>query len=298
MQDLQHRRLPRASHAVLAAAVALAATAIGGDALAQDAPTQQCVEAYNSSQELRIDGKWRQAREKAAVCAQDTCPAAVRAGCTKWLRELIDGQPSIVVVVRSGGTDITDAIIDIDGLRADTTSGRPVELDPGKHVVRMTLPGKPPVSRDIVVVEGAKNRTIEFDVGRPEAPAAIGATVPPAEAPSAVPPGAIVFGGLGLASLAAFGVLAASGTRDLDTLHATCGKTRSCPEDEVDDAKKKIIIGDVFLAAGVVGMGVAIGWTIAHHAGSSTPSDERAAAMRVSLSPAPGGGFGFLTGSY
>ena len=143
-----------------------------------------------------------------------------------------------------------------------------MELDPGKHVVRMTLPGKPPVARDIVVVEGAKNRTIEFDVGRPDAPAAIGATVPPPESPSAVPAGAIVFGGLGLASLAAFGVLAASGTRDLDTLHATCGKTRSCPEDEVDGAKKKIIIGDVS-SRGCGGHERGHGWTIAHHAGSS-----------------------------
>lgn len=297
MQDLPPRRSPRACRPVLAAALALAASSFAGDALAQDAPTQQCVDAYQASQELRLDGKLRQAREKAAVCAQDTCPGAVRAGCTKWLRELIDGQPSIVVVVRSGGADVTDAIIDVDGLRVDTASGRPVELDPGKHVVRMTMPGEAPVSRDIVVVEGAKGRVIEFEVGKPDAPAAIGSTPPPEESRSAVPTGAIVFGGLGLASLAAFGVLAASGTRDLDTLHQTCGKTLTCADSDVDAARKKIIIGDVFLAAGAIGMGVAIGWTIVHHAGSA-PSDERAAALRVSVSPAAGGGYGFLTGSY
>jgi hypothetical protein len=199
--------------------------------------------------------------------------------------------------VRSGGADVTDAIIDVDGLRADTTSGRPIELDPGKHVVRMTLPGEAPVSRDIVVVEGAKNRSIEFDVGAPGASTAIGDTPPPAEPRGALPPGAIVFGGLGLASLAAFGVLAASGTRDLDTLHATCGKTLSCPQGEIDDARTKIIVGDVFLAAGVVSMGVAIGWTIAHHAGSAKASDEQAA-LRVSASPTRGGGHAFLSGRY
>jgi hypothetical protein len=280
MQDLHHHRRPRSTHATLTTALALSCSLLSADALAQDTPTQQCVDAYQASQELRIDGKWRAAREKAAACAQDTCPAAVRAGCTKWLRELIDGQPSIVVVVRSGGADVTDAIIDVDGLRADTTSGRPIELDPGKHVVRMTLPGEAPVSRDIVVVEGAKNRSIEFDVGAPGASTAIGDTPPPAEPRGALPPGAIVFGGLGLASRAAFGVLAASGTQG-----------------EIDDARTKIIVGDVFLAAGVVSMGVAIGWTIAHHAGSAKASDEQAA-LRVSASPTRGGGHAFLSGRY
>lgn len=249
-----------------------------------DPSTQACVQAYQAAQELRLDGKLRRARENAASCAQETCPAAVRSGCTKWLRELIDSQPSVVIMAREGDRDVSDVVVSVDGEEvADTLTGRPIEVDPGKHVIRLARRGHAPLEQAVVVVDGAKNRPIQFELAAaPGQPAA--APPPPLAVRRGAPVGGIVFGGLGLGSLATFAVLAFSGTRDLDRMRDTCGQTHSCLDADIRAVKTKLIAGDAFLAAGVVSLGVGIGLTIRHYTGEQ-PDGSRASALRWSLAP-------------
>ena len=229
-----------------------------------DETTQACVQAYQSTQELRLDGKVHAARESAALCAREACPAAVQSGCTKWLRELIDGQPSLLVTAHEGGKDVSDAAVYVDGERAaESLTGRPIEVDPGKHTVRLARRAGPAVEQTVVVLEGAKNRAITFDLGAPPAKPGGG---------RGAPVGPIVFGAAGLASIAAFAALAITGSRDLGQLRDTCGQTHSCEGADIRAIKTKLVAGDVLLAAGVVSLGVGIGWTIKHFTADPEPA--------------------------
>jgi hypothetical protein len=72
-----------------------------------------------------------------------------------------------------------------------------------------------------------------------------------------IPTSSYVFGGIALASMGAFAVLAAKGTIDLNDLRDDCAP--NCTESEVDRVKTQMRVGDVFLIAGVVALGVAVG---------------------------------------
>lgn len=281
-----------AAAAALSLGVVAMATPAFADA-AGEAATPACLDAYQATQEQRLAGKIQKARESAATCAQDACPAAVKSGCMKWLRELIDSQPSIAVVARDGDRDVTDAAVYLDGeLVADSLTGRAIEVDPGKHVIKLVRRGQPPIERAVVVTDGTKNRAVEFDFSAPAKKAAAPAARPPRGAPVA----GIVIGGLGLGFLGTFAALSFSGSRDLDRMHDTCGRTRTCLDDDVRAVKVKLVTGDVFLAAGIASIGVGIGLTIRHF--TSDPEAPRTSALRWSLSPEPGGALTSLGGVF
>jgi hypothetical protein len=250
---------------------------------AQQPTSEACVEAYHLSQELRLDGKIAKAREKAAFCAQEACPSAVVSGCTKWMTDLRETQPTIVISARGpDGTDVTDVIVDIDGTRIeDTLTGAPIDVDPGKHAITFTHRGLVQ-KQDVLVSEGVKNRAINVVFADPNQKPSEPSQQQAHEERGA-PVGAFVLGGVGVASLAVFGALAGIGSSDLDELHDTCGKTHSCASEDVDDAKTKLIVGDVFLATGAIAVGVSAVWLIVHYAsGEAAPPPESAASFSVS----------------
>lgn len=268
-------------------AVALSLLAWTGPAGAQSPPdpaTQACLEAYQATQELRLEGKLRRAREKAASCAQDTCPTAVRSGCTKWLRDLVDSQPSLVIVAREGDKDVTDVTVQLDGEPIEgALSGRPIEIDPGKHVIKLLRAGRAPVERAVVVVEGQKHRSIEIDLAPPKPPAPPAPPPPPPK--RGAPIAGIVFGGLTVGFAGAFAVLAFSGARDLDRMRDTCGQTRTCRDEDIRAVKVKMIAGDTMLAAGILSAGAAVGLTIRHYTAASDAEPARAARVTWSIAP-------------
>ena len=258
-----------------------------------DPAVQICVDAYQSTQELRLAGKLLKARKAAATCAEESCPAAVLRGCTKWLRELIDGQPSIVIVAREGDKDVVDATVHLDDEPVnDALSGRPIELDPGKHVIKLARRGHPPIERSIVVVEGAKSRPVELDLTLAASKAAAATPAPRRGAPVA----GLVLGGLAVGFVGVFVALASSGARALDRLHDTCGQTRTCLDADVRAVKVKLITGDAMLAAGILSAGAAVGLTIRHFTSDLEPA--RAAMISWSLLPLRSGAIGALTVAY
>lgn len=242
-----------------------------------DPSTQACLDAYQATQELRLDGRLLRARASAMSCAQESCPAAVRSGCTKWLRELIDEQPSLTILAHEGDRDISEAVVYIDGQRAsDTLTGRPIEVDPGRHVVKLVRSNRAPLEQTVLVVGGAKNRALSFEYPAPPSKAA--------PAPSrGGPVGGIVLAGLGVALTGVFAVLAYSGSRDLSRMRETCGVRHICSDADIHAVKTKLATGDAFLAAAVVSASAGIGWTIYHYTG--TPKPARAANIRWSILP-------------
>ena len=278
------RRAPRHAAERL---LLLATLLVPGTAAAQDldAAAKTCVDAYHASQELRIDQKLRAAREKATVCSQEACPAAVRSGCTKWLTELASSQPSLAVTARGAdGADVSDVVVEVDGERVtDSLTGRPIEVDPGKHMIRFSHRGLV-TTQEVVVTEGIKNRPIEVRFGD-EAAAPTARAAEPASGPPLAP---LVIGGVGLVSLGVFATLAAMGTSDIDDLRQDCAP--ACPTDDVDSAKQKILLGDVFLGVGAVAVGVSAVWLIAHYT-SRDATRASTGAIRWSVAPLAGGGF-------
>ena len=281
-------------HLVLLAAAAFTTALITDTAVAQDLDpkAKECVDAYHASQELRLDQKIRAARDKATVCAQEACPNAVRAGCTKWLTELAENQPSLAITARGpDGADVTDVVVEVDGTKvADSLTGRPIELDPGKHQLRFKH--RDLVStQEVLVTEGIKNRPVEvrFGAATTESPAA------PAEEQRGAPVAAFVIGGIGLVSLGVFAGLAAAGRGEVDDLRDTCAP--GCATEDVDSAKTKILLGDVFLATGAVAVGVSAVWLIVHYSKSSKPAASTGS-VRWSVGPTAHGAFGSLAVSH
>jgi hypothetical protein len=268
-------------------ALLLASLLVPADAAAQelDAKAQACVDAYHASQELRLEQKIRAAREKATVCAQETCPNAVRSGCTKWLTDLAVSQPSLAITARGAdGTDVTDVVVEVDGQRVtDSLSGRPIEVDPGKHVIRFSHRGLV-TTQEVVVTEGIKNRPVEVQFADPSKPEAT--TTPQ---PRELPVAPLVIGGVGVVSLGVFATLAALGTSEVNDLRDNCAP--GCSTDEVDSAKQKILLGDVFLGTGVVAVGISAVWLIAHFTSNAPPPRASTGAIRWSIAPTVGGGF-------
>ncbi|MBW2528108.1 MAG: hypothetical protein JRI23_28260 [Deltaproteobacteria bacterium] len=257
------------------------------DAAEPPAPSKaMCADAYHDAQELRLDGKLTAARGKLITCSHATCPPTVSADCTKWLGEVNEQQPTIVVVAKGvDGRDVLDVLVLLDGQPiAERLSSRAMPLDPGSHVLRFEHRGQPAIEQEIVVREGIKNRPVEVSFAKP-AEEAQATTTPPAEpAPTSdegAPVGAFVLGGIGLASLGVFAGLAAAGTAQVDDLRDSCGQTSTCTDDEIDSARRTLIVGDVFMFTGIAAVGASAVWLIVHYGGASEQPADRADAQRA-----------------
>jgi hypothetical protein len=260
-------------------------------ATAQADDQKDCTEAYVSAQEQQQSGSLLQAREQLVACAQERCHEAIRGDCVKWLREVEERLPSIVVAVkRAGGDDVVAARVSIDGkLVKEQLDGKAFELDPGPHQLRVEVEGEPPVERSIVVQEGKKSRVVELSVGQDAAPDDAGAPTGVADE-RGQPVVAYLLGGVGLVGLGLFAGFGLAAKSDTDELHDTCGLDRSCAEDDVDAARTKAIVADVSLGVGVTALAVGAALFIHHHMSDDGASE----AARWSVAPLPGGAYAQL----
>jgi hypothetical protein len=223
--------------AVLLAVVAMAALSTA-HARADD--KQQCLAASDQGQQMRDDGKYRRAREAFAACARDACPALVRRDCVKWLADLDQSSPSIVVGAKDDkGGDLVDVTVLVDGAPLVTKlDGKPVLVDPGAHVLRFETRGYPRVEQHVMVHAGEKSRllVVQFGTPAPPAPAARPAAPSPAAPPQpdtgATPQGtrtsAWVFGGLAVVAFGTEAYFGFTGLSDRSSLKAQpCAQRRA-----------------------------------------------------------------------
>src|SRR5580698_9599765 len=98
------------------ALVCLAASLVGGAASARDDEKQACARASEDAQQLRSEGRPKEARDRLLVCARDTCPGIVRKDCTLWLAEVTAALPSVVVAAKDAqGQDVVSVKVTLDG---------------------------------------------------------------------------------------------------------------------------------------------------------------------------------------
>ncbi len=246
-----------------------------------------CPTASEEGQRQRDQGHVLQARELFRACAKATCPGVVRKDCTKWLTEIEESLPSIVVAARDGsGNDLTNVKVSVDGKEVATkTDGKAIAIDPGEHVLRFEADGLPTATEKIVVRVGEKNRLVKVQLG--EAPATT-APVAPAPAPAQPPIGpprsgasesstprtvGFVLGGVGILAIGGFAILGGTAKSDLDGLKSTCAPY--CAQADLDSVKTRMLVGDILLGTGVAALVVGTVLVLTHLGGGS--SETRAA---------------------
>jgi hypothetical protein len=261
---------------------ALIATAAPGER----AEVQACIRASTRGQELRDSGDLLGARSEFRGCAIQACPQAIRSDCARWLADVQQAVPSVVLVVREGQTDLTDAEIAVDG-KVVQLEGRPLELNPGPHRVSATRDGTMK-SESLIVSAGERNRlfVISWVPALSPAPVAVPAPLPVAVEPprvaeqppppsSPAPPasrvsesstspslaGPLALAGAGVVGVVVFASVGAWGQSELNSLSASpCGQARTCAPGAADGVRTKFVAADIGLGVGLVGLASAALW--------------------------------------
>jgi hypothetical protein len=244
---------PSSRYAALVATSLLVLAA--SESVAHADGTDACLAAYEKAQQLKQDGKLAASREQLVQCVQPSCPNLVKKDCSQWLAELDASTPTVIINARdAGGKDLAKVRVLVDGaVLMDQLDGKPHAVDPGVHLFRYEREGAEPTEESIVIQEREKNRVITAKIAPP--PQASSATsTKVVETSSRSPILGYALLGVGVAGVAAFGVLAAIGQHDVDEMRRTCAP--SCDSSSVDGAKTKIIVANVSLGVGLVAAGI------------------------------------------
>lgn len=262
---------------------------LGGSSTARparaDGPALDCPSSSEEGQRLRDKNKYSDARAMFRSCSQPSCPAIVRKDCAKWLSEIDETQPSIVIAAQdAAGTDLAAVRVLVDDRQvASKADGSPIPVDPGEHALRVEAPGHAPLTQRLIVRVSEKNRLVRVifqDGAKAPAAAPVGPLRPTTEAPAAQPASrsgppvlAFVLTGVGVVALGSFGYFGLMSKSDLSKLRSDCAPF--CDPSKLDDVKSRMLIADVSLGIGIVALGVAAVLFVTH--GAETPAPTTAA---------------------
>ncbi len=258
----------------------------------QDAERAACADAYRGAQLQMRNGALRRARESLLVCVSDKCPSVLQPDCLRWLTEVEAATPTMAFAAKGiDGKDVTDVRVTMDGqpLR-EALDGKAVPVDPGTHTLRFEHGGETPIDQQIVVREGEKSRVVTVSWAKVVPASGAGSDGAPPPAPTSHT-AAWVFGGVGVASLATFGVLGIHGVARRSDLEKECfGR---CAQSKIDSVKTEFAIADVALGVGIVSVGIA---TVLFLTGR--PSTEQPARASFGVAPQRDGGAASLMGRF
>ncbi len=238
-----------------------------------------CLSSYTKSQDLRKHSQLLGARQQLLVCVRQACPALLRKDCTRWLSEVDQLTPSLVLGASDGaGNDIVDVSVTLDGrVLTQQLDGKPISVDPGVHSLHFEAAGHAPVDRRVVVREGQKARAVVVTFDAParspagsQASNASGQGEPQQHA--GVPAGTFVFGGVAVVSLGAFGYFGATGLSRWNRCH-----DGGCTKADASYVNGRWIGADIALGLAVVGAGLATWFYLSR--------DHSAAAPQVGVAP-------------
>jgi len=289
-------------------------------AAAQDAVPSKasCAEAYESAQESRASGHLQETERRLTFCARAECPSFVQKDCARWLGEVQQELPSVIVsAVAPPGESAAGVSVKIDGRDVpDALGGHALSLDPGKHELVLERPGKEPVIRTILAQQGVQNRAIEVPLQPPPAAAqsSLEADHPQLAAGSPLRPYAYVawgVGAIGLGTFAVFGTLGRADEKGLeqdcpklaleaaavDVAHGVCAQ--SSFRQRRSSYKHELATADIGLVTGLIGAaaGTVIFFVSASHASADTAQRAKPGALAWDVSPTPGGVFASVHGA-
>jgi hypothetical protein len=225
---------------------------------AQDAVTPNesdaCFSAAERAQPLMRQRHLREARVELEMCARDACPRVARSDCRSWLANVINLQPTIVIVGHEVlGTEVRDVHgirATIDGaIIAENVDTTPMAIDPGPHRLRLEREGGDPLEQDVDIREGERGRVVH--VYWRGAAAKGGEPLVP-QTSSQTPPAVYILGSLGAAAASAGVAFEIIGLVDRSNLQK-CAPT--CNPDQTNSANNAwalVRVGDITLGAGIV----------------------------------------------
>jgi hypothetical protein len=228
-------------------------------ALADPEPTQAqalCIEAYEGVQEARARGDLMSSRDEAFGCASSACPAFMQTDCAAWLEEIESEVPTISFEVRSEGKALTSVrVVEGERVIVDRVDGAAVELDPGVHWLRFEANGFAPLTKPVVVARGEKNQrfSVELPPPKPRRRLQPTAATPVTSSSSASSSSSATWiaGGIGLAGLAAFGILSGAGLSQEASLERSCAPR--CSDADLRSVQTKYLLADISLGVGITG---------------------------------------------
>lgn len=285
-------QIKRVTTAGFVAAVALVlATSEAPAAEGQDKAV--CADAYKGAQVQRKSGALKRARESLLVCVSDRCPSVIQPDCTRWLTEVEAALPSLAFAAKGAdGRDLTAVKVTVDGqVLAESLDGKSIPIDPGSHTLHFETQGEAPIDQTIVVREGEKARVVSVSwakLAAAETPSS--ATAPPPPASHGAPVAAWVLGGVGVASLATFGVLALHGSSRRSDLKNSC--YGHCTDSDVSSVKTEFAIADAALGVGIVTGAISTVLFLTSRGSTERASPAAAARPRVlalDVAPSKGG---------
>jgi hypothetical protein len=303
-------KVGRSAFARIVTAIASLALAAEGNARATEPQETKrvCAEAANLGQELRDQGRYREAQDLLTTCSASTCPRLVQESCVRWLGDLRAAMPQVVIGAQdANGRDLTDVNVFIDGAplgRALDGSAR--SADPGPHTLRFEAPNRAPIEERIVLRSGEKNRVIVLKfppvarLGNERSALPLAASASPELTGLSRPRAAglggqrilgIAAGAVGIAGVAAasvFGVLALSASsaqKNECATSADCNNHAQALSDHMNATTDANIATVGFIAGGALIVGGLLLLVTARR-----PS-ERSAGFVVTPSVGPGGGW-------
>lgn len=221
-----------------------------------------CLVQHESAQTFRRTGKLLEAREAMFVCSREDCPAVVRADCGEWVDIVSKAIPSLVVRAKSDDKDVFEVRVSVDGkLITSHLDGTPFELNPGAHSLRFEYSNFDPITQELLVLEGEKNRVVAANFVKaapipteplPKQPA--GELSAPVETYRPTPVLTYVLGGVALAGVAGFATFGVLGQQKRKDLESSCRPV--CSNNDLQSVRTQFLLADVSL-------GLAIASTVA-----------------------------------
>jgi hypothetical protein len=159
--------------------------------------------------------------------------------------------------------------VSMDGeILQSTLDGTAIQVDPGTHTFHFEPTDGVPGDQQVLVLEGEKARVITYAIsGAVAAPPG----QPPPGQPSPEQPSswngtktaAVAVAGVGVVSLAVGIIVGAMGSSQAssDKSAGGCappGGPAGCSDDEVSSIKTKLIVSDILIPVGIVGVGAGI----------------------------------------
>jgi PEGA domain len=191
------------------------------------------------------------------------------------------------VTIRLPG-DVASAQVILDGRLVQPTP-QGIELDPGDHLVVVKADGKQPFEQRIQVAEAQKSDVLvrftsaaEIAPPRPTQAPVSPSGVQSADASSKVPTGALILGGIAVATTAVGVIIRMNGLSDYNDASAGCPDDR-CPSPGLassgNAARDRMLVGTVTAGIGFMGIaGAGLWWTL-----SETSSRERHVSNSLSI---------------
>ena len=235
---------------------------VATSAQADEPDKETCIASFDRGQRAQSDRALKRAQAELIVCAQESCPAVLRADCAGVLSEVRRPLPTVVLAADDvHAHHLLDVKVTSGGeVLATRLDGHAMPFDPGTYELTFETTGATPVKVVQLIHEGEKSRVVRASFrGLGGAGDALGADRPSPKRSAvgwALP--------LSLLALSAGAFVVAGVTRlsfdsGVDDLRATCAP--ECTQAQRGDLSSTLVSSNVALGAGIGLLGIAaVSW--------------------------------------